>query len=230
MINRVHQIYNVEPMISHRCGRASYGFIFQELYDKTKDAHVRLKHKRIKLPTDGRCYLPDRIRWFIDRDAPVHCSQFLISKFSRTLDSKNPGKLEHKIIKFDGELQDRRDDRQDELGSDFGTLVGTVSYELEPNIKSNMRNIQKKHRHNLFVKWGPYLHVDYAIRVRVDSASMKFELDIGEEKKSRVETIEVHWTKELNKVVAKNQEIENAREGDGQSSTQRVSGGAHRLE
>lgn len=217
VLARIHQVLKVEPVISQRCGRASYGFIVDEPYDKKIHAHLKSERRRSKI--DRLYYLPGRIRWFIDQNQPVDPT--LDIQFTRNVHHKHPGSLEHRIVRFDGELSGR----PDKLNRDV-SQVCEVSCHLQTSLlKSNMDNVQKQHKFPLF-RLGDFFCVTYQIRVGVESASMKFELLFGGETRRDVKDITVDWTKTVNKLVASDRlELENVfgggdHQGDGESDSE----------
>ncbi|KAF8242077.1 actin-like ATPase domain-containing protein [Wilcoxina mikolae CBS 423.85] len=194
VLDRIHQIFHVKPIISHRCSRASYGFVFDMPYDKEK--HKQSKRERIKLKVDGRYYLPGRINWFINRDEPVECGRFITVPFSRNVDFKHPGILRHDIVKFDG----KPEDRPDKFDSDPKLLVCKIWCNLESTLREMKR--VKRYKHGFaMVRWGEYLNVTYDVLVAVESNGLKFQLLLDGQTSGSVEEIEVDWTKELNTLV-----------------------------
>jgi len=168
-------------------------------YDKEK--YKQSKHDRIKLKADGRYYLPGRIKWFIKRDDPVECGQFLTVPFSRNVDYKHPGILHHDIIRFDG----KPEDRPDKFDGDSKKLVCKVWCNLAPTLEeTKMQSVHKHYRHEFaLVRWGEYLNVSYNIRVGIDSSGLRFQLLLNGQTDGSFEGIEVKWTKVVNALVAR---------------------------
>ena len=213
VLARIHQLYQVVPIVSQRCCRASYGIIQDEPYDKK--IHRHLKHERMKSKVDGRYYLPGRIRWIIERDKPVDCGFSKLS-FLRNVHGKDPGMLKHDIVRFDGEFRDR----PIQFNGAAHILACKFRYNLEPALlRTNTENVRKQFKFR-FIRLGEFWQVAYQIGFNVDSAGLGFDLWLGGEAKCSVGDIGVEWSKEVNTFVARDRPelvssiIERGNEGD----------------
>ena len=176
-MNRLHQLYNVKPIISKRGCPASYGLLWNMPFDQRK--HAGLRHEAIHMKPDKLLYLPNRIEWFIKQNELLDCEDVLEFPLTQNVHYKYVTTLTHEIVRFDK----RTVDLPEKVTPDV-IRVCTFSGALrEGRELRNLGGVQRGQRFKIpiFGRFGKYLRVKYKIRVKVEDDGLKFNIHFNGE-------------------------------------------------
>lgn len=178
-----NQIYrlgsNTSPFI-RKC-RASYGILYDELYDREKHGHVFTSPD----PLDGKHRVRDMIHWMIFRDdclegsnAPIF-KPFIIHRNLRSDDELV--NFEVPIVKFTGEI-DRDYSRPTQLRQSGSVeIVGRIPCRFLPTV-SDMKILRRRRATGGSRIGRTYKEMTYEIKLAVGEASLMFELWFNDRK------------------------------------------------
>lgn len=154
------------PVFVRQC-RASYGVVFDELFDPESHAN----HETYINPADKRCYAKDRIHWMIDQGAQMDGNhRFDPFRTSRVVNSNTETVFWIiKIVKYAGKLDTRPNSCMGQPNID---TVKQIPCRFSPTLE-DVKIIRKRYRR---LKLKSYWEVPYEIRLDVGPADLKFEL------------------------------------------------------
>ncbi|KAH0542983.1 hypothetical protein FGG08_002671 [Glutinoglossum americanum] len=171
VIDRVHRLKHGVSILSTRCCRASYGILFNELYDRRKHSKQRMPPR--KGPTDRKEYAVDQIWWLILQGQTIKRDEAIGKRFYRIAENPNmvwkdtiaisrapPERLPPSI--YEGDAQ-----KVCEITSDLSERV----------LISGMDGVKKKKQKVLGVGIGKdYWKIPHEVLVYVGSADLRFEI------------------------------------------------------
>ncbi|KAI5796502.1 hypothetical protein EDC01DRAFT_727534 [Geopyxis carbonaria] len=193
VINRLHQLHKITPIILKRISRSAFGLVWNQPYERS--IHKHLKSERVRIKPDKHYYLPNRIHWFINPDSPLDCTKNMHYLFSRYLHHQDGGMLKHDIVRFDG----RQNNLPDKLTSDT-KVVQRLSYRISGDKElRNCDEAQLDYRIKLPLigGFGKIYRVNYEVQVCAKDTRLKFDIFLDGRKKGSGVNAEAGWETEL---------------------------------
>ncbi|KAF2827017.1 hypothetical protein CC86DRAFT_350249 [Ophiobolus disseminans] len=182
--DRVRKLLTSRSVLGWRCCRASYGTLCKIAYDKKNPDHEG--KELVRDPLNGKLYIVQSIAWFVRKGEPVSVDQPIVHRFIKKVSPGDPRRaFPTSVIECSldsGALPAQMNEHTRimcEISSDLSTADEKKFVEKNKNFWS-----LKKH----------YFRIEYAVRVLIGPADIRFELWFDDQKLSRDQSIKVEWT------------------------------------
>ncbi|KAF2125577.1 hypothetical protein P153DRAFT_400379 [Dothidotthia symphoricarpi CBS 119687] len=181
--DRVRKLLTSRSVLGWRCCRASYGTICKIMYDKQNPEHRGLQ--AVRDPLNGRLYLTHAIAWFVKKGEPVSIDSPIVHRFVKNIDHGDPRRaFPTSVIESDLDANELPDQMNRST-----RILCEISSDLST---ADERRFVEKNKHFWSLK-KHYFRIEYAIRVLIGPADIRFELWFNDQKLSRDQSIRVDW-------------------------------------
>jgi hypothetical protein len=185
VIDHVHRVKYTNFILSTICSRASYGILFNEIYDESKHSGPRYKG-----PLDNQDYALNQIHWLVHAGEPLRRDGPKSHTFYRIVDPETQDTIVCKDIIASSAQSKFLPSNIDEEDAERAYQIESV---LDLNGLDRADYVEKQKRKFLGIKVKSYWKIEHTIFVHAGLSDLSFEMRVGNNVIGQISSIPIIW-------------------------------------